>query len=220
MRVRAFFVLVLILCLCASSFVSAVEINPSVESQPIYCRYSITKWLCDFSISGGSGGGIGARGPQGLPGTGNITNFFNLSETSISFLSNTTSFSNISQSNITFQSNTTNFYNTTGVINSTSTTTNFYTTNITWSEMNQTPGPQGPQGLPGSNGTAQDAYPIGSVYISTTATNPAGTLGFGTWTRIAQGRVLIGQDDTNPSFLTAGQTGGNYTQTISPHEAP
>lgn len=94
---------------------------------------------------------------------------------------------------------------------------------------NMTAGPQGPQGpqgdpgpagSPGLDANVSAAYPVGSVYISTVSTNPSVLLGFGTWVRIAQGRVLIGQDDSNAAFQTGGQTGGNYTQTPSEHEAP
>jgi hypothetical protein len=35
-------------------------------------------------------------------------------------------------------------------------------------------------------------YPIGSIYSSTSATNPAATFGFGTWDAYAAGRVLVG----------------------------
>jgi hypothetical protein len=61
------------------------------------------------------------------------------------------------------------------------------------------------------------AYPIGSVYITTSSTNPATLLGFGTWTQISKGRVLVGEDPAQSNFATAGQTGGNYTVNISAH---
>jgi hypothetical protein len=35
-------------------------------------------------------------------------------------------------------------------------------------------------------------YPVGSVIVTTNSTNPATTLGFGTWVQIAQGTVLTG----------------------------
>lgn len=37
------------------------------------------------------------------------------------------------------------------------------------------------------------AWPVGSIYLSTTAANPSTTMGFGTWVRIAEGRTLIGE---------------------------
>ena len=55
--------------------VSAIgEINPSTESQPIWCRFYYTQWICDF----GGDGIQGAQGIQGIPGEGNITNVWNL----------------------------------------------------------------------------------------------------------------------------------------------
>jgi hypothetical protein len=37
------------------------------------------------------------------------------------------------------------------------------------------------------------AWPVGSIHLSTVATNPNTTLGGGTWVRIAEGRTLIGE---------------------------
>lgn len=52
----------------------------------------------------------------------------------------------------------------------------------------------------------ETVYPIGSIYLNATdGTNPATLLGFGTWRRLAQGRMLI---DASSSY-TAGQTGGS-----------
>lgn len=56
-------------------------------------------------------------------------------------------------------------------------------------------------------------YPIGSVYISLTETNP-GTYLRGIWKQFGQGRTLIGEgtgdDGSNTMNFTAGSTGGNY----------
>lgn len=56
-------------------------------------------------------------------------------------------------------------------------------------------------------------YPIGSVYISLTETNP-GTYLKGVWEQFGQGRNLIGEgtgnDGNNTMSFTAGSTGGNY----------
>lgn len=56
-------------------------------------------------------------------------------------------------------------------------------------------------------------YPIGSVYISLTETNP-GTYLKGIWEQFGQGRTLIGEgtgnDGSNTMSFTAGSTGGNY----------
>ena len=56
----------------------------------------------------------------------------------------------------------------------------------------------------------QAAYPVGSIYISTVATNPNTLFGFGTWVTYGSGRVLISQDGT----YTAGSTGGSATTTL------
>jgi hypothetical protein len=48
-------------------------------------------------------------------------------------------------------------------------------------------------------------YPVGSIYSSTSSTNPGTSMGFGTWTAFGAGRVLIG----NGGGFTAGSTGGS-----------
>jgi hypothetical protein len=61
--------------------------------------------------------------------------------------------------------------------------------------------------------TINSIYPIGSVYISLTETNP-GTYLKGNWEQFGQGRTLIGEgtgdDGSNTMNFTAGSTGGNY----------
>lgn len=61
--------------------------------------------------------------------------------------------------------------------------------------------------------TINSIYPIGSVYISLTETNP-GTYLKGIWEQFGQGRTLIGEgtgdDGSNTMNFTAGSTGGNY----------
>ena len=59
-------------------------------------------------------------------------------------------------------------------------------------------------------------YPIGSIYISTNSKfNPNTTWG-GTWKKTADGRCLIGANDTYP----LGSTGGEATHTLSVNEIP
>ena len=54
-------------------------------------------------------------------------------------------------------------------------------------------------------------YPIGSIYTNAIdATNPSALLGFGTWVRFGQGRVLVSQDGSNPLFDVAEEIGGSY----------
>ena len=59
-------------------------------------------------------------------------------------------------------------------------------------------------------------YPIGSIYVSTSATfNPQTTWG-GTWVKTAKGRCLIGANDTYP----LGSTGGEETHYLTADEMP
>lgn len=51
-------------------------------------------------------------------------------------------------------------------------------------------------------------YPIGSLYINTTGTNPSTFLG-GTWQSFGDGRVLVGQDTNDTDFDTLLETGGS-----------
>lgn len=51
-------------------------------------------------------------------------------------------------------------------------------------------------------------YPIGSIYINTTGTNPSTFLG-GTWESFGNGRVLVGQDTNDTDFDTLLETGGS-----------
>jgi microcystin-dependent protein len=64
-----------------------------------------------------------------------------------------------------------------------------------------------------------DLYPVGSVYLSTTATNPSAYFG-GTWVAYGQGRVLVGVDAADPDFDAAGKTGGAKTHTLTVAEMP
>ena len=69
-----------------------------------------------------------------------------------------------------------------------------------------------------------ELYPVGSIYISTTNTNPGTFIG-GTWESYGEGRTLIGAGigtDTNnesKSFI-ANSTGGEYKHTLTTAEMP
>jgi hypothetical protein len=60
----------LIFSILISSAAAAPIINPSVESEPMICRFYYTAWVCD--IFGGRVATAGPQGLQGIPGEGNI----------------------------------------------------------------------------------------------------------------------------------------------------
>lgn len=63
----------------------------------------------------------------------------------------------------------------------------------------------------------QAVYPVGSIYISTVATNPSTTFGFGTWAAFGDGKVLVGQNTGDASFDTLEETGGSKDATVIAH---
>lgn len=71
------------------------------------------------------------------------------------------------------------------------------------------------------NTTLNSIYPVGSVYISLTSTNP-GTYLKGSWEQFAQGRTLIGvgsgSDGSNTQSFAVNETGGEYKHLISKKE--
>lgn len=60
-----------------------------------------------------------------------------------------------------------------------------------------------------------DAWPIGSVFISVVSTDPADLLGYGTWSAIASGKVLVALDAEDSDFDTVEDTGGDKTKQAS-----
>lgn len=71
------------------------------------------------------------------------------------------------------------------------------------------------------NTTLNSIYPVGSVYISLTSTNP-GTYLKGTWQQFAQGRTLIGvgsgNDGENTQSFAVNNTGGKYKHFLTKKE--
>jgi hypothetical protein len=123
-------------------------INPSIENQPYFCRYSITRWtpLC----------------PKGGSTTAFITNTNNQN-----IVNNDTIFYNSSSVNLWIYSNST-FLNDTHVWNNA--TFNSNTTTINQYYVSDIPGPTGPTGDPGEPGTAGPTGPTG-------VTGPSGPSG-------------------------------------------
>ena len=62
-------------------------------------------------------------------------------------------------------------------------------------------------------------YPVGSIYMSTSATNPGSLFG-GSWERYAVGRVLVGVSEGEGEWYYAGQAGGSKYHTLTANEMP
>lgn len=86
-------------------------------------------------------------------------------------------------------------------------------------------GPQGPQGPTGPQGPAGDplsvlaAYPVGSIYMSVNSTSPNSLFG-GTWERFANGRCLVGVNESDTDFSSVQKTGGEKTHVLTTNEMP
>lgn len=64
---------------------------------------------------------------------------------------------------------------------------------------------------------ARSAYPVGSLYFNAnTSTNPNTLLGFGSWSRFGQGRMILSQGNGYAN----GSTGGAATHTLTTSEMP
>ena len=62
-------------------------------------------------------------------------------------------------------------------------------------------------------------YPVGSIYMSGNNVNPEEIWG-GKWERYAQGQVLVGVNEEDADFDTAGKTGGEKRHTLTVAEMP
>jgi len=73
----------------------------------------------------------------------------------------------------------------------------------------------------GKENAINAVYPVGSIYINASnGTNPATLLGFGTWERFGEGRVLVSQDSTDADFDAIGETGGEKEHQLTVNEMP
>lgn len=64
------------------------------------------------------------------------------------------------------------------------------------------------------------AWPIGSIFIGTTATNPTTLLGGGTWARWGQGRIPISLNESDAAMNTPEEVGGSKTKVIGTANLP
>lgn len=63
-------------------------------------------------------------------------------------------------------------------------------------------------------------YPVGSIYMSTSSTNPSKFMGFGTWEPWGSGRVPVGIDKNDSNFNKVEKTGGSKTHALTIKEIP
>jgi len=64
-------------------------------------------------------------------------------------------------------------------------------------------------------------YPVGSIYMQMgTSANPSVLMGFGTWVRYGEGKVLVSQSSSESEFDTMNETGGSKTHTLTTNELP
>lgn len=64
-----------------------------------------------------------------------------------------------------------------------------------------------------------NAYPIGSIYINVSGTNPGNLLG-GTWVQWGSGRVPVGVNTNDGNFNAVEKTGGQNEVTLTTEEIP
>jgi microcystin-dependent protein len=70
------------------------------------------------------------------------------------------------------------------------------------------------------SGSVSEAFPVGSVFLSVVSTDPASMLGYGTWTAIATGQMLVGFDAGDVDFNAAEKVGGAKTATLATANLP
>jgi hypothetical protein len=121
---RRIFTALILLLILSSNLTTAANpvINPSVESESMVCRIIYTKWICDIFGGEQSAGSLTVTGDS-------ITNYFNLSASNVTTISNLTNFFTVTYSEMN------------------------QTPNMTAGQQGE-PGEQGPQGIQGIQGPA------------------------------------------------------------------
>lgn len=66
----------------------------------------------------------------------------------------------------------------------------------------------------------QRSYPVGEILTTRRTGNPSTWLGFGTWERYGQGRVLVGYDEADGAFNALDKTGGSKSHALTVAELP
>ena len=69
-------------------------------------------------------------------------------------------------------------------------------------------------------GLVEAAYPVGSIYMNINSTDPNTLLGFGSWSRFGEGKMLVSQLSSDSDFDTGEETGGAKTHTIAQTNLP
>lgn len=70
-----------------------------------------------------------------------------------------------------------------------------------------------------ANNLENNIYPVGSIYISVSNTNPS-TLFGGTWVEFGTGRTLVGYKSSDADFDAVGETGGDKIRTLAVDNLP
>ena len=67
---------------------------------------------------------------------------------------------------------------------------------------------------------SREAFPVNSIFISVSSTNPSSQLGYGVWSTFGAGKILISLDSEDADFDTSEETGGAKTTTIAASNLP
>ena len=93
-------------------------------------------------------------------------------------------------------------------------------TSVTWKDVFLDAIPSGSKSASLYGGLTFDKiYPVGSIYMSTSSTNPSSYFG-GTWVSWGSGRVPVGINTGDTDFSTVEKTGGAKTHTLTVAQMP